>query len=529
MKAETGSDALIVQRRLGAPEVNSLPREIIWPDPAPLEPALLPVPAFELHWLPEALRDWVGDIAVRAQCPVDFVAVAALTACSAVVGRQCTIRPKQQDDWTVVPNTWGLVVGRPGVMKTPALLEALRPLKRLELAAKADYRRALEGYRGRLMEHELRVKALKAELGQAIKDGVSTAPVLEKIEAAAAPTEPTERRYTTNDATVEKLGELMNQNPNGLLQFRDELTGFLRSMEREGHENDRAFYNEAWTGTTGYTYDRIGRGTLHIAANCLSVLGGIQPGPLHGYLRDAFRPGRHNDGLIQRFQLAVYPDIGPDWITIDRWPDTEAKASAFGVFQGLAAVDLDALGAHKPTEDDDGLPFLRFTPEGQAVFNAWRLALERRLRAPGDEPDAILAHLAKYPSLLASLALLLHLTEAVSRGAGGPVTADAAVGAVAWCGYLEAHARRIYQGVTDPSAGSAAALAAKLRSGKIPTPFTVRGIYRAQWAGLTTREDVEPGLLVLETRHWVAGETVRSEGRPTRQYRVNPKIHGARA
>ena len=72
---------------------------------------------------------------------------------------------------------------------------------------------------------------------------------------------------------------------------------------------DRAFYCEAWNGTGAYTYDRIGRGTLHIRAACLSVLGGIQPGPLERYLRAVFA-GRGDDGLLQRFQLAVWPDGG---------------------------------------------------------------------------------------------------------------------------------------------------------------------------------------------------------------------------
>ena len=40
-----------------------------------------------------------------------------------------------------------------------------------------------------------------------------------------------------NDSTVEKLGELLNENPNGLLVFRDELTGFLRQLDRDGHES----------------------------------------------------------------------------------------------------------------------------------------------------------------------------------------------------------------------------------------------------------------------------------------------------
>ena len=59
-------------------------------------------------------------------------------------------------------------------------------------------------------------------------------------------------------------------------------------MERDGHENDRAFYCEAWNGTTGYSYDRIARGTLHIDHACVSILGGIQPVPLGAYLRETF-------------------------------------------------------------------------------------------------------------------------------------------------------------------------------------------------------------------------------------------------
>ncbi len=39
------------------------------------------------------------------------------------------------------------------------------------------------------------------------------------------------------------------------------------------------------------------------------MLGGIQPGPLESYLREVFG-GRGDDGLLQRFQLVVWPDVG---------------------------------------------------------------------------------------------------------------------------------------------------------------------------------------------------------------------------
>jgi len=38
---------------------------------------------------------------------------------------------------------------------------------------------------------------------------------------------PSLRRYKTNDTTVEKLGELLRENPNGLLVLRDELVPII--------------------------------------------------------------------------------------------------------------------------------------------------------------------------------------------------------------------------------------------------------------------------------------------------------------
>jgi cytochrome bd-type quinol oxidase subunit 1 len=63
----------------------------------------------------------------------------------------------------------------------------------------------------------------------------------------------------------------------GLLLIRDELPGFLAKMESEEFQSDRAFYLEAFNGDGQFTYDRIGRGTVHIENCTLSIVGGVQP------------------------------------------------------------------------------------------------------------------------------------------------------------------------------------------------------------------------------------------------------------
>jgi len=71
------------------------------------------------------------------------VAVTAMVGLSAIVGKKGLIMPKSQDDWTVCPNLWGLNIGRPSAMKTPAASEALKPLQRLEIKAKEAFDNAL--------------------------------------------------------------------------------------------------------------------------------------------------------------------------------------------------------------------------------------------------------------------------------------------------------------------------------------------------------------------------------------------------
>jgi hypothetical protein len=496
-----------------------------WSPPLPLPGGLLPVPAFDENLLPEALRPWLVDIAERSQCPIEYAAVGAVVALSSVIGRRCGIRPKRQDDWLVIPNLWGAAVGPPGVMKSPALKEAMRPLERLAAQSAEQHQRDVAQFERNAFiakaTREVLEKSIKDAIKEAIKKGADPSGVVAKFDAGADERVPTERRYVVNDTTVEKLGELLNQNPNGVLHFRDELTGFLRTLDRDGHEGDRAFYLQAWNGDAGFTYDRISRGTLRIEAACVSMLGGIQPGPLADYLVAAMRGGAGDDGLVQRFQLLVYPDVSSSWVNVDRWPDGNAKNRAFTVFERLA--DGGAVGGATDA-DADGTRYLRFSPEAQELADTWRADLEQRLRNNEDAP-VLVGHLAKYRKLMPALSLIFHLADAAwDDKPAGPVSADAAELATRWCTLLEAHARRIYQAVTERSKTTARLLANRLQAGALSPGFTVREVCRHDWSGLTDREDVERALELLEDLNWLRGYAVATGGRPKVQYEINPAV-----
>ncbi|HPC83667.1 MAG TPA: DUF3987 domain-containing protein [Thermoanaerobaculaceae bacterium] len=511
----------------GLPELQGGEAEVVgWPERQPLPPEADQVPDLPEALLPAPLRPWLADVAERASIPLEFPAVSALVALASVVGRSIAIRPERFDNWTVVPNLWGGIVAPPATLKTHAVSEGLAPLEPLEA-------RAREAFAKRQAEAEARKVVLQTQLASLKKSKtVSQAAVAAILKELAECGRVAEQRYRTCDATVEKLGELLCANPRGLVLSRDELAGWLRTLDKPGREGEREFFLEAWNGTGSFTFDRIGRGTVHVPSLCLSVVGGIQPGKLCAYIAKAIGGGAGADGLLQRLQLLVWPDRVPPYRQPSRWPDREAKRAAFAVFEALDALNPSDLGAEiDELAGPTAPPFLRFDPAAQELFDPWRSELETRLRSPElEDTPAFASHLGKYRSLMPSLALLFDLTERVAgtRLMTGGVALGAAQRAAAWCEFLETHARKVYGSELAPALSGARLLARRIEAGDLEDGTRVRDLYRKHWAGLSTPEVVWPGLVELEARGWLRLEDVPSGGRPRDVIRLRPDLRGVR-
>ena len=506
-----------------------------WPEPKPLPDGLLPVDVYESEFMPEALAPWVDDIGNRLQCPPDYVAVTAITALGSVIGRRIGIKPQTRTDWLEIPNLWGAFIGRPGMLKSPAMGEALKPIHRLEAeAAKANetahqaYATGLEAFKLRkAVAISLAKEALKKTKGEKV---VELGPVKDARAAAAnvdfdlgePPQEPAPVRYRTNDTSYEKLGELLIANPAGLLVERDELISLLKHLDRDDQSVAHGFYLSGWSGTQLYTFDRIGRGTLHIDAVSISVLGNTQPARIAEYIRRANAGGAGGDGLIQRFGLIVWPDASAGWQNVDDYPNREARDTAWGVFDRLSRFDEAAalkLGALKGPFDK--VPSLRFDEGAAAEFVAWRADLERRVRSAELSP-AIEGHLSKYRKLVPALALMNHLAD----GGEGPVSLAALLRALSFAKFLESHARRLYAAGDEAERAAAGAILAKIRKRDLQDGFTARDIHRKQWAHLTGREDIQAGLDLLTDLDHIAAATLSAGtgGRPKITYAINPRV-----
>jgi putative DNA primase/helicase len=500
-----------------------------WPEPKRLPSGLAPVEPFNSEFLPDALAPWVDDIANRLQCPPDYVAVAALTSLGSVIGRRIGVKPQAKTDWVEVPNVWGCFIGRPGMLKSPAMQEALRPIHHLEAeAAKQNevdqqaYAAGLDAYK---LKREVSRQLIKEKLKEAGKNPNGTEI---KIDFGEEPKEPTATRYRTNDTSYEKLGELLIDNPAGILVERDELVSLLKHLDRDDQSVARGFYLSGWSGTQPYTFDRILRGHLHIDCVCLSVLGNTQPARIAEYIHRANQGGAGGDGLMQRFGLLVWPDAPADWKNVDEYPNREARERVWQIFERVSKIDDSAafkLGAEKGSYDK--LPALRFDVAAQADFLDWRTGLEPRLRSEDLSP-ALEGHLAKYRKLVPTLALISHLAD--SRE--GPICQRALLKALATVHYLESHARRVYRSADEAELGAAKAILKHIRAGDLKDGFTARDVHQAGWAHLSEREQVGAGLNLLCDLDYLASSQSASStqgGRPKVTYRINPRTYAGKS
>ena len=470
--------------------------------PSQLPPALLPVPSLVPSNLPESVAGAVTDLADRLQCPPDYLAVSMLSAAGAVIGNKVGIFPYANDEsWEVYPALWGGIVGEPGSKKSPALQQAHLPLQQLESMAAQIFAKGMADYENSQAQYEKDLKSWNAEK----KSGLKPAP----------PIHPKRERYVVHDSTYQALGVILADNPRGILALADELSGLLQSLDTPGQEAARGFYLTGWSGTGGYSFDRVGRGSITLDRYCLSVFGGFQPDRIKAYVQFSQRGSSKNDGLLQRFQLLVWPDPIKAFRLIDRKPNKLVMDRYHEAILNLPKLGQRSLAGAKRVQS--GAQLFHFTPKAQQTFNAWYVQNERIL-SNDDLDTARQSHFAKYRSLIPALALLFHLLDRHE----GSVCDECLNRALAFADYLKEHANRIYASVSGHDYNAIRTLATRLLNSQLSNEFTGRTLTLKGWAGLATREQAQAAIDALVEYNWLTETELRTGGRPSIKYTLNP-------
>ncbi|WP_273721725.1 MULTISPECIES: YfjI family protein [unclassified Bartonella] len=483
-----------------------------WGELKPIENALLPVEPFNPLQLPMPFMDYIYDVSERQQAPMDFIAVAALCGLAAVIGNGVRVAPKQYDDWTIVPNLWGALIGQSSTYKTPAMKAALAPITCLQKQWYKEWLKQKEK-----QEIEERLKSLdkrekERQANKALKKGeceTARALLFETLSQDNGHDDDISR-FIVNDVTVEKLGELLKENPRGLLMVRDELAGFLTNLERKEYQTDRAFYLTAFNGDDQFTYDRIERGTIFIPHVTLSIIGGIQPSRLIPLIQ-AIQRGINDDGLLQRFQMLVWPDENQEWKLVDRPPNQEGWQKYEGVFRSFRDKRLGS--PEQPL-------IMRFMPKAQEKFYEWLENLHREAKG-GHFSESLQSHVLKMPKTIASLALIFELLDSGRFEIG----LYAITTALRWEKYLLSHVKRLYAAGDTVTAERAKLIVE--RCDCLPDVFTLRDIHQRSWTHLKDNQAVKQALELLCRCNYIretSGGNSSKSGRPTIRYEWHPLV-----
>ncbi len=318
--------------------------------------------SFPVDALPGTIREFVAEHSKALSAPPDLVAVPTLVAASAAIGNACRIQVKE--GWTEPANLYTAIVGASGTRKSPA-------------------------------------------------QDAATAPVRNRQ---------SDMRTWTSDATVERLADLLHENPRGLAVIRDEVAGLVRSFNqyKGGKGADKEFYLSAWSGQS-FRVDRRNGTEIIVPRPFVSVVGGIPPEVLQE-LAGQFK----GDGFFERI-LWAYPDR-----VKGRWTDFAVSSEAQGQYNKLFD-DLYAL----PYEGEP--TFLNLTAQARAYFSKWHDAHCEEAESPALSPflQGSYAKLIGYCARLALIHQLCTNPKAVS------VEIESVAAATAMIDYFKLQARKV--------------------------------------------------------------------------------------
>jgi hypothetical protein len=435
-----------------------------WDNPVPFDAESETTETFPLECLPAPVGDFLRDVASAIGCPVDYPACFALGMMAGVAGSLYTVEVKP--GYVEHVSFYLCAVAPKGSGKTPALKLIAAPI--YEEASKRQH------------------------------DG-NEAPAY------------------VSDVTAEKVADLLRENTRGLLVIRDELSGWMKSMDQykaKGSGADRQFWLSVNSGDPVSVHRKDPeRPPIFIRHPCVTVVGGIQPSVLSRMKGD-------DDGFYDRIMFS-YPE------------PLEARGETWQEVTGNRAVDWGALLLsimRMPMElgDYGARPFfLRLSQDAKHAWEDWTNWIAGQRNDP-DYPEWLKGPAVKMTGFAARLAGLAHvfrvaaMTDCTRQIEGDDMRAGAVLAR-----YFLSHARKVYRAMgRDPRVRDAQIVLAWVeKCGK--TLFSRRDLWRGLRKSFDTPESLSAPLKLL-TAHgfvrWIDPAVNGLAKHHTSLYAINPKV-----
>lgn len=452
---------------------------------------------------------WISQTAEGKAAPVDYVAVSLLAASASLIGNARTVSPWA--GWSEPCILWAALIGPPSNNKSPALDPITKALTTMEADFARDYSTTLRQWQTDTEAAKQSYAAWQEAVAKAVTAG-NNIPI--QPASAVAPDKPARPRLKVSDVTPEELCNVLNGCPKGVLQIRDELSGWLLDMDKYGGGGERPIYLQAYGGRS-YTVDRKSLPQpLIIPRMSVSVMGGIQPDKLASCIMAG-----DDDGLSARF-LYCWPNKVP----VQRprlLADDQSATQSLRRLMGLSLV----------YKEPDGLEpaCIPLNADAANEFENWWRANQATSEAASGK---IASHYGKLPGIVLRLSLVLeYLWWAVRADMPEPreVSVPALAGAIALVDdYFVPMAVRAFGDAALPQERRlASSLARHIVTNKLRR-INARDLYKdGKVSGLVDRTTVDLATQYLVESDWIAPAPSRSGGgigRQRKDFDVNPKV-----
>ena len=326
---------------------------------------------------PAKLQDMVLTLARQENYSIEYTMASLIAAASTAIGNAIGIRIR--GGWISSPILYMILVGRPGMGKTPPLDFAFRPIRKHDAKIIKRFKADMESYNA----------IIEAQKGK-------------KEEKVPLPPKPILKRTVISDFTPEALLRALDDNPRGVVVYVDEIMGMFNAVNQY---NKGQLIEQLLTAFSGKPLD-VSRCSIpipiHIEHPFINLVGTMQTTRVHELVDKGYK----DNGLLDRI-IFVYPSSQE----ISDWQiDEDAASSTFDRYTTMWEEVINKIIDLPMSISIDGTlqNILNFSPEASAHFTEWRNASIRAINQIKDD-GLIDSRVMKAPMITARLALVIQI------------------------------------------------------------------------------------------------------------------------
>lgn len=232
---------------------------------------------FPIEIFPYEMQNFIKEIALTLNASIDYLGCSLLWVLSLCVGNSTKIQIK--NGWQEAGVIWLAIVGKAGIGKTHNIQAITKPLTKLN-------------------EREIQIYA---DENKKYKDYIEL-PKKEK-ELAMEVKQPKKTQFIVGDITIEAFFDYHSENPNGIGILRDELSGWIKDLNKYRPGSDLETYLSCWSNQQ-IILTRKTAANSFIPKAYVPIIGGVQPSILSLH----YTSENKDNGFIDRI-LLCYPEL----------------------------------------------------------------------------------------------------------------------------------------------------------------------------------------------------------------------------